>query len=68
MSTTLTVLVTGAAALPAESDTLYVMVYEPMELVSTVPLETTTKFSSRLSVAIAPASEYELPTSNDTVA
>ena len=69
-STTFTVLVTCVAALPAASLTLYVTVYEPTVLASTGLTVTmlAVKSPSTLSLAVAPASVYDVPTGCDTVA
>jgi len=67
VSTTFTVLVTGVASFPDASLAVYVMVYVPTVLVSTDPDESTVAVPEA-SDTVAPASEYNDPSSTVTVA
>ncbi len=67
VSDTLMVLLTDTALLPAPSEQEYVRVYVPGTEGLTAPWTVGWTAPSTVSVQVAPASEYELPTDMDTV-
>jgi hypothetical protein len=62
VSTTLTVLL-AYPVLPELSVALYAIVYDPTVEVFTVPVEVTVRVPSTASIAVAPASVYDAPSS-----